>query len=85
MQKQIKKSAISARVRHHGRAETRATILKAADCIYANTAWRVPAPRPSRRPAGVYKTLLSYYFKSNAEVLKFIRYALFRNLEAREP
>ena len=35
MQKQIKKSPISVRVRHHDRAETRATILKAAECIYA--------------------------------------------------
>ena len=85
MQKQIKKSAISARVRHHGRAETRATILKAADCIYAEHGLAGARTEAIAAAAGVNKALLSYNFKSNAEVLKFIRYALFRNPEAREP
>jgi TetR/AcrR family transcriptional regulator len=72
MQKQIKKSAIAARVRHHDSAATRATILKAAECIYAEYGLAGARTEAIAAAAGVNKALLYYYFKSKEDLYQAV-------------
>ncbi|MBZ5668668.1 MAG: TetR family transcriptional regulator [Acidobacteriia bacterium] len=58
MPKRIKKSAISARARHHDSTETRAAILKAAERIYAECGLAGARTEAIAAAAGVNKALL---------------------------
>ncbi|MGD1155955.1 MAG: TetR family transcriptional regulator [Terriglobia bacterium] len=64
MIRRTKKSAILDRVRHHDSTETRASILKAAERIYAEDGLAGARTTAIAAAAGVNKALLYYYFKS---------------------
>jgi TetR/AcrR family transcriptional regulator len=72
MTKRIKKSAISARGRHHDSAGTRAAILKAAECIYAEYGLAGARTEAIAAAAGVNKALLYYYFKSKEDLYRAV-------------
>ncbi len=72
MVRRTKKSAVSDRVRHHDSAETRAAILKAADCIYAEHGLAGARTEAIAAAAGVNKALLYYYFKSKEHLYQAV-------------
>ena len=64
MMKRALKTEISAHARHHDSVETRATILKAAERIYAESGLAGARTEAIAAAARVNKALLYYYFKS---------------------
>ncbi len=62
--KRALKTEFSAHTRHHDSVETRATILKAAERIYAECGLAGARTEAIAAAAGVNKALLYYYFKS---------------------
>ncbi|HXW14472.1 MAG TPA: TetR family transcriptional regulator [Terriglobia bacterium] len=64
MTKRALKREITAHARHHDSVETRATILKAAERIYAECGLAGARTEAIAADAGVNKALLYYYFKS---------------------
>ena len=62
--KRALKTEFSAHARHHDSVETRATILKAAERIYAECGLAGARTEAIAAAAGVNKALLYYYFKS---------------------
>ena len=64
MRKRTPKRKIVAHARHHDSVETRATILKAAERIYAEYGLAGARTEAIAAAAGVNKALLYYYFKS---------------------
>ncbi len=64
MRKRTNKEQISAHARHRDSVETRATILKAAEQVYAEYGLAGARTDAIAAAAGVNKALLYYYFKS---------------------
>ena len=64
MTKRVTEKEISAHARHRDSVETRATILKAAEQIYAEYGLAGARTDAIAAAAGVNKALLYYYFKS---------------------
>jgi AcrR family transcriptional regulator len=64
MMERALKTEISAHARHHDSVETRATILKAAERIYAECGLAGARTEAIAAAASVNKALLYYYFKS---------------------
>ena len=62
--KRALRTEFSAHARHHDSVETRATILKAAERIYAECGLAGARTEAIAAAAGVNKALLYYYFKS---------------------
>ena len=64
MKRATQKGNFRTRTRHHDSVETRATILKAAERIYAECGLAGARTEAIAAAAGVNKALLYYYFKS---------------------
>ena len=72
MPKRANKEEISAHARHRGSVETRATILKAAEQVYAERGLAGARTDAIAAAAGVNKALLYYYFKSKEELYQAV-------------
>ena len=68
MAKRLFQEETSAPARHHDSVETRATILKAAERIYADYGLAGARTDAIAAAAGVNKALLYYYFKSKEDL-----------------
>ena len=72
MAKRAIQKGISAHARHRDSVETRATILKAAEQVYAEYGLAGARTDAIAVPAGVNKALLYYYFKSKEELYQAV-------------
>jgi TetR/AcrR family transcriptional regulator len=72
MMKRATPKGISAHVKHHDSAETRAAILKAAGQIYAEYGLAGARTDAIAAAAGVNKALLYYYFQSKDELYQAV-------------
>src|SRR5208282_1946242 len=72
MTKRVTEKEISAHARHRDSVETRATILKAADQVYAEYGLAGARTDAIAQAAGVNKALLYYYFKSKESLYQAV-------------